>query len=95
MATNDLPNQPPKPASHAKHKSAYYTACEIQDTLKMDIDAPKTAPAARAQLARAWDALEERKRVLRMKPAPKPIDTTKMHPKHRPGSPGAASICQE
>ena len=35
----------------------------------------KTAAQALAQLARAWTDLEERKRILRMRPKPKDIDT--------------------
>ena len=35
---------------------------------------PKTSAAALAQLMRAWSELEERKRILRMKPKPKDID---------------------
>ena len=33
-------------------------------------------PGELAQLAKAWDTLEERKRVLRMKPAPKPVEVS-------------------
>lgn len=49
---------------------AYSEAIEIQATLKADIDSSETTPAARAQLARAWDTLEERKRILRNRPLP-------------------------
>ena len=35
---------------------------------------PGTTPSARAQVARAWCDLEERKRILRMKPKPKDMD---------------------
>ena len=34
----------------------------------------KLEPVARAQVARAWDVLEERKRVMKMRPAPKAVD---------------------
>lgn len=36
----------------------------------------KTEDKVIAALACAWERLEERKRVMTMKPAPKPIDTT-------------------
>jgi hypothetical protein len=48
----------------------------MQRVLKADVLNPETAPSARAQVARAWDVLEERKRLIRMKPKPKDIDTT-------------------
>jgi hypothetical protein len=47
-----------------------------------------TTPAARAQLARAWDVLEERKRILRMKPKPKDVDVTKAARARQPYRPG-------
>ena len=49
---------------------------------------PKTTPAARAQVARAVEVLEERKRILRMRPAPKPIDVS---PRAKRGAPAAWS----
>ncbi len=39
--------------------------------------AENTTPSALSQLARAWSELEERKRVIKMKPAPKPVDVSK------------------
>ena len=36
-----------------------------------------------AQLALAWERLEERKRVMRMQPAPKPVDVSKLKPKRK------------
>ncbi len=38
-------------------------------------------PSEIASLAKAWDTLEERKRILRMKPAPKAIDVPLKQPK--------------
>ena len=38
----------------------------------------KTNASSLAQLARAWSELEERKRVLKMQPKPKDLDTTKL-----------------
>lgn len=45
-------------------------AQEIQGLVMNDMRNPKTTPAARAQLARAWEAIEERKRILRGRPLP-------------------------
>ncbi|MGO8928292.1 MAG: hypothetical protein ACLQU3_15600 [Limisphaerales bacterium] len=53
----------------------------MQDVLAKDALDPETTPSARAQVARAWEVLEERKRILRMKPKPKDIDVT---PKAKP-----------
>ena len=36
----------------------------------------ETTPSALSQLARAWSDLEERKRILRMKPKPKDVDVS-------------------
>jgi hypothetical protein len=41
----------------------------LADALK-----PETPPRERAQVACAWERLEERKRILRMKPKPKDMD---------------------
>ena len=49
---------------------------KMQDVLAKDALDPETTPSARAQVARAWEVLEERKRILRMKPKPKDIDVT-------------------
>jgi DNA-binding transcriptional regulator YhcF (GntR family) len=38
---------------------------------------PKTPPRERAQVARAWKDLEEQKRIIKMKPAPKAVDADK------------------
>lgn len=46
-------------------------------------------PAALAQVARAWSDLEERKRILRMKPAPKPVDVPLKRAKRKPSVQGA------
>lgn len=52
----------------------YHRALKIQDALYADAVNPNTKPSDRAQLARAWDVLEDRKRIIRMIPAPKPAD---------------------
>jgi hypothetical protein len=38
---------------------------------------PATPPRERAQVACAWERLEERKRILRMKPKPRDVDVSK------------------
>jgi len=45
--------------------------------LKVGLD-PKTDGRVLAQVAVAWEKLEERKRILRMTPKPKDLDTTKL-----------------
>ena len=49
---------------------------ELQTLAKSDCDNPDTTPAARAQLMRAYVCLEQQRNVLRMRPAPKPIDVS-------------------
>jgi hypothetical protein len=49
----------------------------MQEMLMADALNPELPAVARAQVARAWSELEERKRILRMKPKPKDIDTEK------------------
>lgn len=55
----------------------------IQELLMRDMKSADTLPAARAQLARAWECLEERKRILRMRPKPKDIDVSTKKPRTR------------
>ena len=49
---------------------------EMQDLLLKDCRNPNVPAGYRAQCARAWDVLEERKRILRMKPKPRDIDVS-------------------
>lgn len=56
----------------------------MQRMLLADALKPETTAPARAQVARAWCELEERKRILRMKPKPKDADVSKDKPKKRP-----------
>ena len=62
------------PKTRPVHPKAFMQAKELQ-ALLMDAarDAECTGPAL-AQVARAWSELEERKRVLKMKPKPKDIE---------------------
>lgn len=48
-----------------------------------DIEDPATSPRDRAALARALDCVLERKRVMRMKPAPRPVDVSQPRPAKR------------
>src|SRR6266496_1407208 len=76
-ALNRLPNArnghaqtgPHPPTRTHKHR-AYLELIEIQALVLSDIRNPETPPAARAQLARAYDVCEERKRILRNRPLP-------------------------
>ena len=51
-------------------------ACVLQQIAFSLASKPTTKPAEVAQLMRAWEALEERKRILRMKPKPKDLDVS-------------------
>ena len=57
----------------------YLQAVQMQSFLLEDAINPTTKPSDRAQVARAWDVLEDRKRVLKGKGAPKPVDTVALH----------------
>lgn len=67
----------------------YYIACRLQERLlntigvdpqtKKRVDPSLKAelkPGELASLVKSWDLLEDRKRVLRMKPLPKAMDVT-------------------
>jgi hypothetical protein len=60
-------------------------ACRIQKRLLERMDDPKIGPQHLAQLSNAWERLEERKRILRMKPLPKAVDVpaTNRKPAHQ------------
>lgn len=66
-----------KPKGHPRRPKAYNQALEIQRFLFQDATNPKTSPRDRAMVAGAWEKLEERKRILKMKPLPKSVDVTK------------------
>lgn len=70
MVTEPVKN----PKTRPMWPRAFTQARQLQElAFKSAFDA-ETTPAAQAQLMRAWDVLEERKRVLRMRPAPKPVE---------------------
>jgi hypothetical protein len=58
--------------------TAHAQAVDIQKVLYQDIMDPSTDKGERARLALAWERLEERKRILKMKPLPKSIDVSKL-----------------
>lgn len=66
------PNAGPK--SRPNCSTAFSQAVAMQRMLLADALSPKTPARERAQVARAWKDLEEQKRILRMKPAPKAVD---------------------
>lgn len=60
-----------------KYHPDYHAAVKMQRLLMKDIENPMTTPKDRAQLVRAWDALADRKRILRNKGLPKAVDPLK------------------
>ena len=83
-------------AKQARHRSnltviPFETAIRLQELIVQAAEAPETTPAALAQLARAWSELEHRKRVIKMKPDPKPIDVT---PRNRKSQRKAAAFVE-
>lgn len=63
------------PAKKRTHRNAVLTELrEMQELVLADCRDPETPAAARAQLMRAYDVLEERKRIIRMQPKPRDVD---------------------
>ena len=71
-----LPLLPPNagPKSRPNCSTAFSQAVAMQQVLLADALKPETPPRERAQVACAWERLEERKRILRMKPKPKDVE---------------------
>lgn len=82
-----------------RHVPQYHTACQIQkkilealglemqqanQTPKPAPNAPKLRPAEICSLAKAWSDIEERKRILRMKGLPKPVEANSGPKKAKP-----------
>jgi hypothetical protein len=63
--------------------SPFKQARRLQQIAMRDCEDPKVKPHIRAALMRAWCDLEERVRVLKMKPLPKPVDVTKLAEQRR------------
>lgn len=59
--------------SKPKKSKAFADAVALQQMLMKDALNPETPARERAQVACAWEKLEERKRILRMKPKPKDV----------------------
>lgn len=59
---------------------------DLQEQLYSKGMAKDIPPTALAQVARAWSELEERKRILRMKPKPKDVDVSELNRKLKPPS---------
>ena len=57
-------------------RSPYHQAVELQAILMDAARNEETTQASLAQVARAWSELEERKRILKMKPKPKDVDVS-------------------
>lgn len=66
----------PPIVTHLKYSQPYKDSVEMQRLLIADARARDCEPRLRCLIARAYKELEELKLRLRMKPAPKPIDTT-------------------
>lgn len=54
----------------------FESAVELQQLIMAAARSEETTASALAQLARAWSELEGRKRIIKMKPDPKPIDVS-------------------
>ena len=94
MSGIDKTNASYRQAEGVRHRSQltvipFNSAIILQELIMKAAKAENTAPSALAQLARAWSELEERKRIIKMKPLPKAIDVT---PRKRQARPPAAFV---
>lgn len=79
MPTAALPRPPivPKDANRRTHRNSVLAQLRaMQEVAFADINEDETKPSDRAALMRAYVLLEEQRRILRMRPAPKPIDVS-------------------
>jgi len=67
------------PKTKPHRSTAAQQAVEIQQTLYDATKQPKLAANVLAQVARAWCEIVDTRRVLAMKPAPKPIDVAQFN----------------
>ena len=65
-------------AKKARKPDPYKAATQMQEVLRQIVMDPKVNPQQRARAADSWDRLENRKRILRMKPEPRAVDPSKM-----------------
>jgi AmiR/NasT family two-component response regulator len=56
-------------------------ACRLQDKLSATLLDPATDQRLLSQLAMAWERLEERKRIFKMRPKPRDVDVSKQQHK--------------
>jgi len=66
--------------THVCKLGSYRQVCEIQRLLMRDMLSPATEPADRSACARAFDLLEERKRILKMKFKPGDLRASDLDP---------------
>lgn len=59
----------------------YHSCCKLQNKILAMTEDKKITPTQMASLVTAYDKLEERKRILRMKPLPKAQDVA---PREKP-----------
>ena len=78
--------------SRPKRRTSYGQSIQIQEMLLRDALAEGTDSADRARVAHVWKELEELKLRLKMKPAPKAIDTTKLAKRTRKSADPAGPI---
>lgn len=83
LATRYIPVPPPSPKTRPKAATAYQQIVAIQRRLYNDAMNEKVTASARAQVARAFDVLEERKRILKMRPKPKDVEVSVLPKKSR------------
>ncbi len=65
-----IASDPSAPKTRPKRSTAYLEALAMQKSLLEAATDPDVPAGYRAQCARAWECLEERKRILRGKPLP-------------------------
>lgn len=73
-----VPKPPPSPKTRPKRSSSLAQLFAIQQSLFKSTQDSEIADSALAQVARAWSELEQLKLRIKMKPAPKPIDVSKI-----------------
>jgi len=62
----------------------YHVACQIQRKILAQMEKSDLKPKDLATLTSAWERLEERKRILRMKPKPRDVEVKDKSKSHKP-----------
>jgi hypothetical protein len=83
LALLDSGRKANSPKSRPMRCSAYAQARELQELLMGKARDPEVKGAVLSGISRAFKELEELKLRLRMKPAPKAVDVTKLAPRTR------------